>query len=144
MLPPGRLKQLVLFVGLYLLLSLPPYAALNPDVVTGVVRRSLPPGPFVAALLVGAAAVVGAGLVRGSAGVERYVRFLLSPTDWLSVLVALSFVLAAVSWWAVPELVLRYVGRVDLGVLYFLVFLAHSPMLLFLSLLTAAGFTQGE
>ena len=144
MLPPGRLKQLVLFVGLYLLLSLPPYAALNPDVVVGVVSRSLPPGPLVVALLVGAAAVVGAGLVRGSAGVERYVRFLLSPTDWLSVLVALSFVLAAVSWWAVPELVFHYVGRVDLGVLYFLVFLAHSPMLLFLSLLTAAGFTQGE
>ena len=144
MFPNGRGKRLVLFVSAYLLLSVPPYLALNWDVVVAVLDRTFPPSPLVAATVLVSAAVIFATLLRASEGVDRYARFLLAPTDWLSILVGLSFVLAGASWWAVPEIVLEWFGRIDLNVLYFLVFMAHVPMLLFLSLMTALGLAQRE
>jgi len=144
MFPEGRGKRILLFVGLYLLLSLVPYLALNWDVVVEVLGDLYPPSPLVVgAIVVGAVVLLGA-FVRASEGVDRYAQFLVAPTDWLSLLIGLSFVLAAFSWWAVPAIVLEQYGRVSLNLLYFLIFLAHVPMLLFLSLMTALGFAQSE
>jgi|AntRauTorcE11898_2_1112593.scaffolds.fasta_scaffold12945_3 hypothetical protein len=144
MFPKGRGTRLVLFVSAYLLLAVPPYLALNWTVVLGVLGRSFPPSPFAAGTLAVATVILLAMLVHASEGVDRYARFLLAPTDWLSILVGLAFILAGASWWAVPEIILEWFGRIDLNVLYFLVFLAHVPMLLFLSLMTALGFAQKE
>lgn len=142
MFPNHRVRTTLLFVSAYLLLAVPPYLTLNRDVVREVLERSFPPSPVAVAAVAVTAAVLLATLLRASEGVDRYTQFLAAPTDWLSLLVALAFVLAGSSWWAVPELVFEYVGRVDLGVLYFVVFIAHVPMLLFLSLMTAVGFAQ--
>ena len=144
MFPDGRGKRILLFVSAYLLLALVPYLALNWDVVVEVLDRSFPPSPVAVTLVAGGAGVILAALVRASDGVDRYAQFLVAPTDWLSILVGLSFILAGSSWWAVPEIVLEWFGRIDLNVLYFLVFMAHVPMLLFLSLMTALGFAQRE
>jgi hypothetical protein len=144
MFPDGRGKRILLFVSAYLLLALVPYLALNWDVVVEVLDRSFPPSPVAVTLVAGGGAVILAALVRASDGVDRYAQFLVAPTDWLSILVGLSFILAGSSWWAVPEIVLEWFGRIDLNVLYFLVFMAHVPMLLFLSLMTALGFAQRE
>ncbi len=142
MFPRGRGKRVAVFVGLYLLVAVPPYLALNWQVVRRVVTESVPPDPLTAVGLSVAAIALFGALVYGSDGVDRYVQFLLAPTDWLSILVGLSFLVAAATWWTVPELILSYFGRIDLSILYFLVFLGHVPMLLFLSLLAAAGFAQ--
>lgn len=142
MFPQGRGGRILLFVGLYLLLSVPPYVALNREIVAGIAARSVPPDPVTATLTVVFALVLLVALVRAAHGVDRYVQFLVWPTDWLSVLVALSFVLAGISWWAVPELVFEFRGGIELNLLYFLVFLGHVPMLLFLSLMTALGLTH--
>mgnify|MGYP006277788621 CR=1 FL=1 len=144
MFPDGRGTRISLFISAYLLLAVPPYLALNWDVVVEVVDRSFPPGPLVVAAIAVSAAVILAALVRAADGVDRYAQFLVAPTDWLSILVGVSFLLAGASWWAVPELVLEWFGRIDLAVLYFLVFMTHVPMLLFLSLMTAVGLAQRE
>ncbi|MEF8786014.1 MAG: hypothetical protein V5A45_08785 [Haloarculaceae archaeon] len=144
MFPKGRGTRIVVFVSCYLLLSVPPYLALNWGVVVDVLSRSFPPSPLAIGLIAVTALVILATLVRASEGVDRYAQFLLAPTDWLSILIGLAFILAGASWWAVPEIILEWFGRIDLNVLYFLVFLAHVPMLLFLSLMTAIGFAQQE
>lgn len=144
MFPKGRGTRIVVFVSGYLLLSVPPYLALNWGVVFDVLGLSLPPSPLAMGVVGVAAAVILVSLVRASEGVDRYAQFLLAPTDWLSILIGLAFILAGASWWAVPEIILEWFGRIDLNVLYFLVFLAHVPMLLFLSLMTALGFAQRE
>lgn len=140
----GRGRRVVLFVGLYLLFSAGPYLALNWEIVVRILDQLFPPSPLVAVAVLGGALVLLAALVRASEGVDRYAQFLAAPTDWLSILVNLSFVFAAASWWAVPEIVLAYYGRIDLNLLYFLVFLGHVPMLLFLSLMTAVGFARTD
>jgi hypothetical protein len=144
MYPTGQGKHIVLFVGAYLLLAAPPYLALNWDTVVEVLDRSFPPSPLAIVTVLVSAGVILAALIRASDGVDRYAQFLVAPTDWLSILVGLSFILAGASWWAVPEIVLEWFGRIDLNVLYFLVFMAHVPMLLFLSLMTALGFAQRD
>lgn len=144
MFPDGRGRRIFLFVSAYLLLAVPPYLALNWAVVVEVLDRSFPPSPVTLAIILVSATVILAALVRAADGVDRYAQFLLAPTDWLSILVGLSFILAGASWWAVPELVLEWFGRIELNVLYFLVFMAHVPMLLFLSLMTALGLAQRD
>jgi len=144
MFPKGRGTRILVFVGGYLLLSVPPYLALNGGVVVDVLNRSFPPSPFAMGAVAAAALVILAALVRASEGVDRYAQFLLAPTDWLSILIGLAFILAGASWWAVPETILEWFGRIDLNELYFLVLLAIVPMLLFLSLMTAIGFAQQE
>jgi hypothetical protein len=144
MFPKGRGGRIVVFVSAYLMLSVPPYLALNWDVVLRVLGQSFPPSPFAVGAVAVAAVIILAALVRASEGVDRYAQFLLAPTDWLSILIGLAFILAGASWWAVPEIILEWFGRIELNVLYFLVFLAHVPMLLFLSLMTAVGFAQRE
>jgi hypothetical protein len=144
MFPDGRGRRIFLFVSAYLLLAVPPYLALNWAVVVEVLDRSFPPSPVTLVIILVSATVILAALVRAADGVDRYAQFLLAPTDWLSILVGLSFILAGASWWAVPELVLEWFGRIELNVLYFLVFMAHVPMLLFLSLMTALGLAQRD
>jgi hypothetical protein len=144
MFPDGRGRRILLFVSVYLLLAVVPYLALNWAIVVDVLDRSFPPSPVAIAVVAGTAAVLLAALVRASEGVDRYARFLLAPTDWLSILVGISFLIAGASWWAVPELALSWFGRIDLSILYFLVFIAHTPMLLFLSLMTVVGLAQRE
>jgi hypothetical protein len=137
-----RRRRILVFVVVYLLLAVVPYLVLNWDIVVRVLADAVPPSPTaVVAILVVAGLIFGV-LVYGADGVDRYAQFLLAPTDWLSILVALSFIMAASTWWAVPEAALSYYGRVDLSILYFLVFLGHVPMMLFLSLMAALGFAQ--
>ena len=132
-------RRPILLVGLYLVVAVPPYAALNWDIVTRVLARSFPPSPLqLLGVLVVAAVLLGA-LGWASAGVDRFVQFLVAPTDTLSILVGVSFLFAAASWWAVPAVVLALAGRVPPPVLYVVVFASHVPLLLFLSLLTVAG-----
>ena len=83
--------------------------------------------------------VAVAALVLAREGVDRYTQFLFSPTDLLSVFVAIAFLVAAVSWWAVPEVVFTLGWGVQLDTLVVLVLGCHLPMVLFLSLLTAIG-----
>jgi len=85
------------------------------------------------------ALVVLAALVLASEGVSRYNRFLAAPTDLLSVLVALSFLLAATAWWLVPELFFRFEVGLSFDSLLTVVIFCQLPMVLFLSLLTVIG-----
>ncbi len=133
MVSDGRRRNILLFISFYPLLAVPPYLALNWGVVVDVLDRSFPPGLVATAVLGAGGVVILAALLRASEGVDRYTQFLLAPTDWLSILVGLSFVLAGASWWAVPELVVEWFGRIGLAMLYFLVFMLHVTMLLFLS-----------
>jgi hypothetical protein len=144
MFPDGRGRRILLFVSSYLLLAVVPYLALNWAIVVEVLDRSFPPSPVAIAVVAGGALVLLATLVRASEGVDRYAQFLIAPTDWLSILVGVSFLIAGASWWAVPELALSWFGRINLNILYFLVFIAHTPMLLFLSLMTVLGLTQQD
>lgn len=130
-------------VGLYLLVSVPPYAALNWGIVTRIIDRSLPPTPLeVAVVVVGTMALL-AGLLWASEGIDRYLQILATPSDFVSFLVLLSFFLAATSWWVVPEIAFEYFGRVELSTLQIIIFTVHVPMVLFLSFLTIAGIAHG-
>ncbi len=131
-------------VGLYLLVSVPPYAALNWGIVTRIVDRSLPPTPLELAVVVVGTVALLAGLFWASEGIDRYLQFLASPSDLVSLLVLASFLLAAASWWVVPEIAFEYFGRVQLSTLQIIIFTAHVPMVLFLSFLTIAGIAHGS
>ena len=74
-------------------------------------------------------------------GIDRYNGFLFAPTDGLSVLVGLSFLVAAASWWLVPELSFRLEWGLPLDLLLVVVLSCQTPMIVFLSLLTAIGRT---
>lgn len=132
-------RDIVVFTTLYLLLSLVPFLALNQTVISAV-RDRLGSVDVVAVAVVGTAGlVVLTALVVASEGVSRYNQFLAAPTDLLSVLVALSFLLAASAWWLVPELLFRYGPDLSFDVLVVVPLLCQLPMILFLSLLTALG-----
>lgn len=135
----AKLRDVVFFTTLYILLSFVPFVALNREVVDAVRDRIAP-------LDVVTLATVGTGfvllitvLLLAEEGVDRYNQFLLAPTDLLSVVIELSFLLAAVSWWAVPELASRYQEGITLDTLLLVILLCQLPMLLFLSLMTAVG-----
>jgi hypothetical protein len=129
-------RDVATFVSLYLVLSLPPFLLLNRDLSAGVVNIAL-------AATVGATAlVVVTGLVVLSEGVERYTGFLFGVTDLYSVVVDLAFLLAAVSWWLVPELAVRLLSAPELRFVLAAVIVCQVPMVLFLSAMTVVGRAQ--
>jgi hypothetical protein len=129
-------RDVTIFVSLYLLLSLPPFLALNRElspVVTDIA---------VLAVLGTGLIVVIAALFLAEEGVDRFTQFLLGPTDIPSIVVDAMFVLAAVSWWLVPEIAF-YLGRgLELRILLVVVLICHLPAVLILSLMTAIGKTK--
>jgi len=134
-----RERNVVVFVGLYLLVSMGPYAVLNPELVATVLESYYPPDLL--GVVVFGLAVVGllASVVLTERGIERYVQFLFWPSDALSVLLNLAYTWAAVSWWVLPELI-AYVGLdVGFGTLLGLSVASQLPAVLFLALLTILG-----
>lgn len=130
----GRaVRDITVFVSLYLLLSLPPFLYLNRDLSVLVSDIA------VLAAVGTTALVVVTGLFVASDGVERYTQFLFAVTDVYSVVVDLSFVVAAVSWWAVPELAAEVRPNPQLRYVLIAVIVCHVPMILFLSLMTVIG-----
>jgi hypothetical protein len=126
-------RAVTVFVSLYLLLSLPPFLALNPDLSAVVADIAT------VAILGTALITVVATLFLAEEGVDRFTQFLLGPTDFPTVFVDGMFVLAAVSWWLVPEIAF-YLGRgLELRILLVAVLVCHLPMVLILSLMTAIG-----
>jgi len=130
-------RDVTVFVSLYLVLSLPPFLLFNRDLSAEVVNLAT-----LAAVGTAGLAVV-AVLFLASEGVDRYVRFLSVPTDPLSVVVDAAFVLAAVSWWLVPELAFYVDAGPELGVLLGVILICHIPLVLFLSLMTVVGKAKG-
>lgn len=135
----GQYREVVLFSTLYILLSLPPFLFLNQESID-VVRERIAPLDIVTVAVAGTALfVLLSALFLAQEGVDRYYQFLLSPTDFLSVLVEISFVFAAVSWWLVPEVAFRLEWGLSVDLLVVAILACQLPMLLFLSLLTAIG-----
>jgi hypothetical protein len=134
-------RDVVVFVALYLLVSLPPFLFFNRDVI-GALRERVAPVDVVTVAVAGTGFVlVLAALILADEGIDRYNGFLFAPTDALSVLVGLSFLVAAASWWLVPELSFRLEWGLPLDLLLVVVLSCQTPMIVFLSLLTAIGRT---
>lgn len=133
-----RHRTVYVFLGVYLALAWPPFLYLNREVLDDVIGRLAVLDPLAGVWFVGAVVVLG-GLFRGQEGVDRYTRFLSAPTDLVSMLVGASYLLAAVAWWAIPELVFALGADVNLNLLLALVLACQGPMLVFLSLLTVIG-----
>lgn len=132
-------RDVVTFAFLYLLLSVPAFFYINWRTVVRVVNRVYPPdaiGLTVWAILSG---LLVYGFFLADRGVNRFNQFLLVPSDVPSILVALSFVWAAVSWWATPELLLRLGAELTLNLYLAVVVASQLPMVLLLSLMTALG-----
>ena len=83
--------------------------------------------------------VLTTGLFFVSEGVGRYTDFFFAVTDVYSVVVDLSFVLAAISWWLVPEVAVSLVAGLELRVVLAAIIICQVPMVLFLSLMTVIG-----
>lgn len=130
-------RDVIVFVTVYLVLSLLPFLVLNPDLSTGV-RRTATIAALGTALL-----VFVAGLFLASEGVDRFVQFLRAPTDLLSVVVIVSYLGAAVSWWAVPEVGYYLDVALTIDTVLGAIIVCHVPMVLFLSLMTAIGKAEG-
>jgi hypothetical protein len=133
-----RIRDIVLFVSLYLVFSLPLFLLLNFEVL-GAVRERIAIDVITIAISGAVLFVVFAGLMLSREGVDRYTQFLLAPTDVLSVFVELAFLLAAVSWWLVPEIVFYFELDWGLDLLLAIILACQLPMILFLSLMTAIG-----
>jgi len=129
-------RDITTFVSLYLLLSLPPFLYLNQGLSTAVTNLALVATAGTVLL------VLTASLFFISDGVERYTDFFFAVTDVYSVVVDLSFVLGAVSWWLVPELATRFAWGTQLRYVLTAIIVCHVPMVLFLSLLTVMGRAQ--
>ena len=129
----NRVRDITTFVSLYLILSLPPFLYLNRDLSAGVTNIALVAAVGTLGL------VLTTGLFFVSEGVGRYTDFFFAVTDVYSVLVDLSFVLAAVSWWLVPELAGSLMEEPELRVVLAAVITCQVPMVLFLSLMTIIG-----
>ena len=136
----GRSYESVLtLAGAYLLFSVPVFVLRNREAVAVVYGDVFAPGRLVFAGLVGVGAVIFTGLLLARPGVERYVAFLREPTDVPSAVVALSLVLAATAWWAVPELAFGVSESPDLELLLVAIIACQLPMVFFLTMLTAVG-----
>lgn len=133
-----QFRDVVLFLTLYLLLSLPPFLFFNREVLDAV-RNRIALDVVTVAVSGTALFVVLSALFLAEEGVDRYVQFLFAPTDPLSVLIEMSFAFAAVSWWLVPEAVFRFEPGLSFDLLVVTVLVCQLPMMLFLSLLTAVG-----
>ena len=131
-------RDVVIFVTLYVLLSLVPFLVLNREVLDDVEVVAeqdvvlLSTGGLVLLLAV-------SGLFLAREGVDRYNQFLFAPTDALSVLMELFFLLAAISWWLVPELVFYLEWDIPIEGLLAIIVACQLPMVMFLSLMTAIG-----
>lgn len=137
-------REVVIFVFLYLLLSVPAFFFLNWRTVVGVVNRIYPPDAVGLAVWIGLSAMLLYGFVLADRGVDRFNQFLFAPTDLLSVLVTVSFLWAAISWWATPEL-LRALGvELTLSLYLLVVVVSQFPLVLFVSLMTAVGKAADE
>lgn len=135
----GKYSDVVVFVTAYVLLSLLPFLFLNRDAVQEISTDG-PSLDVVSIAILGATGLfVLVALLFAKEGVTRYNDFLVAPTDFLSILVILSFVLGATSWWAVPELALWLELGVEFDLLLVVVLFCQLPMILFLGLLTAIG-----
>ncbi len=133
-----HVRDVTLFITLYLLLSLIPFVVLNRDNLSGVSDQALS-NPVIPAVAGTALLVIVSGLFLASEGVDRYNQFLFAPTDFLSILVESSFIIAAMSWWLVPELSMRLDTPLPTDMVLFVILLCQVPMILFLSLMTAVG-----
>lgn len=144
MLAQRAYRDVVIFVSLYLLLSVPAFFFLNWETVVEVVTRLYPPNVVALTVWIVFSSLLLYGFVLADRGVDRFNQFLFAPSDLLSVFVAGSFLWAAISWWAVPE-ILRYAG-VELSLsLYLLVaVVSQFPVVLLVSLMTAVGKAADE
>lgn len=127
------IRDVTVLVTLYLLLSVPPYLYFNREL--SVVRSSL----ALIAILGTVFLVLVSGLLVAREGVMRFVRFLLNPTDLFSVFVEVSFGVAAVSWWLLPEVVASTALDLQLATVLTVIVLCHLPLVLLLSLMTVVG-----
>ncbi|MFC7072473.1 hypothetical protein ACFQJ7_14440 [Halovenus rubra] len=134
----GGYRTVLGFLLGYLLLSWPPFLYLNREVLPEVVEQLTVVDPLVAVWVLGAVFVL-LGLVRVREGVERYNQFLAAPSNLVAILVVLSFLVAAVSWWALPEIVFYFELGLTLNQVLVLIFVCQAPMLILLSLMAALG-----
>lgn len=130
--------DIIVFVTAYLVLSLVPFVILNHGILGDV--QVFVAQDIVTVALAGVLLFVAiSGLFLAREGVDRYNQFLFAPTDALSVLMVLFFVLASFSWWLVPELTFYYELGFGLAELLALIIACQLPMVMFLSLMTAIG-----
>jgi len=130
------IRDVTVFVSLYLVLSLPPFLSLNRDLSSVVTDIALLAAVGTLAL------VLVTVLFFVSEGVERYTNFFFAVTDVYSIVIDLSFVLAATSWWLVPEVAVSTGLTTELRVILVAIIVCQIPMVLFLSLMTVIGQVQ--
>ncbi|PSP61888.1 hypothetical protein BRC76_05380 [Halobacteriales archaeon QH_8_67_36] len=130
------IRDVTVFVSLYLVLSLPPFLSLNRNLSSVVTDIALLAAVGTLAL------VLITVLFFVSEGVERYTNFFFAVTDIYSIVVDLSFVLAATSWWLVPEVAVSTGLTTELRVVLVAIIVCQVPMVLFLSLMTVIGQAQ--
>jgi len=138
----GSVRSVFVLAGLYLLLSVPVFVLRNRAAVAAVYGDVLVPGELVFAGLAGVGVLILAGLLTVRPGVERYVTLLRAPTDVPSAVVALSLVLAATAWWAVPELAFRLGTNPELEPLLVAIIACQLPMVFLVTILAAVGFAS--
>ena len=131
-------RDVTIFVTMFLVLSLIPFAILNREVL-GDVQLFVAQDVVMVALGGVLVFVAISGLFLARQGVDRYNQFLLAPTDALSVLMGVFFVLGAFSWWLVPGVAFYYELGFGLAELLALIIACQLPMVMFLSLMTAIG-----
>ena len=124
------IRDVTIFVSAYLVLSLPPFLLLNRDLSSEVLSFAVLAGGGTLLL------VVTTTLLLASDGVGRYTEFFFAPTDIYSVLVDLAFILAAASWWLIPEVAVKVRPGVELPVVITAIIVSHLPMVLLLSMMT--------
>lgn len=134
----GQYRTVLGFLVGYLVLAWPPFLYLNREVLDEVTSQLSTVDPLMVVWIVGGLAVV-VGLARAREGVERYNQFLRAPSNAVAFLVALSFLVAAVSWWALPEVVFALELGLTLNQVLVLILVCQAPMLVFLSLMTVLG-----
>lgn len=138
MLSMDHIRDVTIFITVYLVLAVVPFLALNWEFVDEI--RIYVTGDIVTATLLGIVfLLVVSVLLLADEGVDRYNQFLFSPTDVLSIIIEFSFVFAAISWWLVPEFATRYDLFLSVGDYLVVIMVCHVPMILFLSLMTAIG-----
>jgi len=141
MVASAKFKDVVLFITLYILLSFPPFLVFNREIIGDIQDRIVLDLVTIAVIGTGLIILITA-LLLASEGVDRYNQFLFAPTDVLSVLIEFSFVVAAISWWFVPEFTEWAGHNLDLDAMLLIVLVCQLPMVLFLSLMTAIGKAQ--
>ncbi len=128
----GVFRTTLSFLFLYLVLSLPPFLYLNREVLDAVVESLTVTDPLTLVwLLIGSGVFLG--LLQAHEGVDRYNQFFTVPDRPFALVVSLAFVLAAISWWLVPELIFAFELQVTLTQLLSVILACQVPMVVFLS-----------